>query len=320
MIGEKILERYLVRELLGEGSMGDVYKAYDERLRCDVALKFLPETHRFDEKARAHFLREARALARTNHPNICNVRDFVDYQGTEVLVMEYVEVTLSRRLSEGPLEEHEIVRLGIQLAEGLGAAHQAGVLHRDLKPGNLGVTPDGRLKILDFGLAKMIAGTEESPLSLSTSDEFTVKGTLPYIAPEILRGGKPDPRSDLFSAGCVLYEMATARRAFPQDDGLTLWHGILNLDPTPPREIRPQLSAGLERVIVQCLAKDPAQRYGAMSELVLALRRIRRWGFLPLLPAWLRRSVLIAGVAMTILLLLWTLPGVREPIRRLWTH
>ena len=290
MIGEKIVERYLVRDRLGAGSMGEVYRAYDERLHCDVALKFLPDSQRFDERARARLLREARALARINHPNICNVRDFIDHLGTDVLVMEFVSgVTLAQRLAEGPLDEGEVVRLGTQLAEGLSAAHQAAVLHRDLNPRNLALTEDGRLKILDFGLAKMMAGTDESSLPLSTTDSLTLMGTLPYIAPELLRGGSLTPRSDLFSAGCVLYEMATSRRAFPQEDAIKLWHALLNLDPVSPREIRPRLSSRLEQVIVRCLVKDPAQRYGTMQELVQGLSRVKRWGFLPVGPPRLRR-------------------------------
>ena len=290
MIGEKILDRYLVQDRLGGGSMGDVYKAEDERLRCHVALKFLPEPNRFDEAARARFLREARALARISHPNICNVRDFVAHGGTDVLVMEYVGGgVLSDRLAGGPLGHGEVVRLGIQLAEGLAAAHEAGVLHRDLKPGNLAMTRDGRLKIMDFGLAKLTKLAEEGTLSISTTDEHTVKGTLPYIAPELLWGGRPDARSDVYAAGCVLYEMAAGRRAFPQNDGMALWHAILNTEPPPPRQIRPQVSSRLERVIVRASAKDPAQRSATAAELAHALRGVQRWGFLPALPSWGRR-------------------------------
>jgi serine/threonine protein kinase len=285
VIGETILGRYVVEQQLGRGAMGEVYKARDERLRCAVALKFLPEPHRFDEEARASLLREARALARIHHPGICNVRDLLEYQGTDVLVMEYVQgVTLLDHLSEGPLAEAEIVRLGVRLADGLAAAHAAGVLHRDLKPANLILAPDGQLKILDFGLAKLLRGSRDGSLSVSTSDPFTVRGTLPYIAPELLQGGRPHVGSDLFSVGCVLYEMATGRRAFPQEEGLAVWHALMNLDPPRPREIRPRFSTRMERVILASLAKDPSQRYGTMPELADALKSSRRWRFLPALP------------------------------------
>ena len=261
MNGEKILERYVLLDRIGRGAMGEVYKAFDERLRCDVALKFLPESSRSDDKARARLLREARALAGIHHPSICNVRDFLNHDGTDILVMEFVDGTaLDRRLSDGPFPERDVVRLGIQLAEGLGAAHDAGVLHLDLKPANIAMLADGRLKILDFGLAKMTKG-EDLSKSISTTDSVTVKGTLPYIAPEILKGGKPDVRSDLYSAGCVLYEMSTGRRAYPEDDGIKLWHAILNVEPAPPRQIQPLLSTRLERIVLCCMAKEPSRRY-----------------------------------------------------------
>ena len=281
--GEKIFERYVLLDRIGHGGMGEVYKAFDERLRCEVALKFLPESSRSDDKARARLLREARALARISHPSICNVRDFLDHDGTDILVMEFVAgTTLNHRVSDGPFSERDVVRLGIQLAEGLGAAHDAGVLHLDLKPANIAILADGRLKILDFGLAKMTKGDDLSK-SISTTDSVTVKGTLPYIAPEILKGGKPDVRSDLYSAGCVLYEMSTGRRAYPEDDGIKLWHAILNVEPAPPRRIQPLLSTRLERIILCCMAKEPSRRYANTRELVDALRSVEARGLTALI-------------------------------------
>jgi serine/threonine protein kinase len=282
--GEKIFERYVLLERIGQGGMGEVYKAFDERLRCDVALKFLPESSRYEEKARARLLREARALARISHPSICNIRDFMDHDGTDILVMEFVDgTTLSRRVSDGPFPEREALRLGIELAEGLGAAHDAGVLHLDLKPANIALLSDGRLKILDFGLAKLTTGDDLSK-SISTTDSVTVKGTLPYIAPEILKGAKPDVKSDLYSAGCVLYEMCTGRRAYPEGDGIKLWHAILNVEPVPPRQIQPILSARLERIVLDCMAKEPGRRYATTRELADALRSVGTRG-----PSLMRR-------------------------------
>ena len=289
-IGDKVLDRYVVRQKLGGGAMGVVFKAFDERLRCDVALKFLLETNRFDEKARARFLREGRALARIRHPAICTVRDFLDEAGTDILVMEFVEgQTLDRRLANGPLPERDVVRLGLQLAEGLGAAHAAGVLHRDLKPANIGLSPNGCVKILDFGLAKMMPGVGGVSVSISTTDTIEVRGTLPYIAPELLKGGVPDAASDVYSLGCVLYEMATSRRAFPEEDGLRLWHAILNASPTPPRRVAPRLSVALERVILGCLEKEPRRRYVTTAELERALRSLLPGGWLSDLRRWWRR-------------------------------
>jgi serine/threonine protein kinase len=282
--GEKLFDRYIVLERLGQGGMGEVYKAFDERLRCDVALKFLRESHRSDEKARARFLREARALARINHPNICNVRDFLEHQGTDILVMEFVEgIPLHRKLSDGPLLERDVMRLGIQLADGLGAAHDAGVLHRDLKPANIAILTDGRLKILDFGLAKMTTGDEISR-SFSTTDSVVVQGTLPYIAPELLKGAMPDVRSDLYSVGCVLYEMCTGQHAYPDDDPLKLWHAILNLEPVAPRRVQPLVSSRLERVVLRCMAKEPDLRYATTADLSDDLRVTPKRG----LAAWIR--------------------------------
>src|SRR5271156_104662 len=216
MIGQTI-SHYRVLDKIGAGGMGEVYRAHDEQLDRDVALKVLPAGMLADEAARKQFRKEALALAKLNHPNIETVFEFSLHDGLDFLVMELIPGrTLSEILKVGPLTERETLRLGIQFAEGLAAAHEQGVIHRDLKPGNLMVTPDGRLKILDFGLAKLLQSTDvEATLSISELTG-TVSGTIPYMAPEQLRGEPVDARSDVYAAGATLYEAATGQRPFPQ--------------------------------------------------------------------------------------------------------
>src|SRR5437867_1212279 len=212
MIG-RTLGHYRIESQIGAGGMGVVYLAHDERLHRDVTLKVLPAGTLADETARRRFRREAQALSKLNHPNIATVHDFDSQEGMDFLVMEHIPgMGLDERLAGGPLAEKEAVKLGVQLAHGLEAAHREGVMHRDLKPGNLRITPDGRLKILDFGLAKGLRQGEGTDLtSLTTVGE--VVGTLAYMAPEQLRGERVDARTDLYAAGAGLYERATGRRA-----------------------------------------------------------------------------------------------------------
>lgn len=271
-IGE-IIGHYRILEHLGEGGMGIVYRAHDERLGRDVALKFLPPSALNDDASRKRFHKEARALAKLNHPNIASVYDFDSQDGVDFLVAEFIPgMTLGAKLASEPLPEKEVVQLGMQLADGLAAAHEAGVLHRDLKPGNLQLTPDGRLKILDFGLAQFFhtasTATTESVLDLPLA------GTLPYQAPEQLRSEPASARSDIYSAGAVLYEMCTRRRAFGEGKPFQVIHSILHDLPKPPREISPKISPQLEQVVLKCLDKDPDNRYQSAVELGVDLRRI----------------------------------------------
>jgi len=258
----KTLGHYRVLEQIGSGGMGVVYSAHDERLERDVALKLLPAGTLTDETARKRFRREALALSQLNHPNIVTVHDFDTQDGVDFLVLERVAgETLDARLASGPMSEREVLKLGAQLAAGLEAAHQHGVVHRDLKPANVRITPDGRLKILDFGLARLLQPIpDRTPLS-TLVDVGQVAGTLPYMAPEQLAGEKADARSDLYAAGAVLYEMATGRRPFPQTEAPTLMYAILNQAPEPPRAANPRVSAGLESIILKALEKDPELRY-----------------------------------------------------------
>jgi len=254
--------------------MGVVFRAHDERLDRDVALKVLPPGIVAEMVARRRFQKEALTLSRLNHPNIATVHDFDTQDGTDFLVEELIEgLSLDAMLASGPLSEKEIIHLGSQLVEGLAAAHEHGVIHRDLKPGNVRVTPDARLKILDFGLAIILRG-EVSPTAVTESLSETKRcvGTLPYMAPEQLLGGTLDARTDIWATGCILYEMATARRPF-LGSGPALTDAILHQQPPALSKLNPQISAALDRIIEKCLDKDPKKRYLSAREIAVDLRR-----------------------------------------------
>jgi eukaryotic-like serine/threonine-protein kinase len=275
-IGQK-LGRYRIEEEIGAGGMGVVYRAFDEKLERDVAIKVLAPGTLDDPAARKKFRNEALVLSRLNHPSIQTIHDFDTIEGHDLLVGELVPGTsVDVRLRAGALPEKEVVRLGMQMAQGLAAAHAEGVLHRDLKPANLRVTPDGRLKILDFGLATV---SRDAVVSLSRetgslADVPTgVSGTLPYMAPEQLLGDAMDERSDLYSAGAALFEMATGRMPFTDVLVPKLTNAILHEEPPSPRAVAPKLSGDLERIILKCLEKDPELRYQAAKELAADLRR-----------------------------------------------
>jgi serine/threonine protein kinase len=211
------LGHYRIVEQIGAGGMGVVYRARDEQLERDVAVKVLPPSTLLDESSRKRFRKEALALARLNHPNVATVHEFGSQDTTDFLVSEYIPgVTLDTKLAIGALAEKEVVDLGIQLAQGLNAAHEQGIVHRDLKPANLRLTPDGRLKILDFGLAQLMPHPSDLGATATLTQSQEVSGTLPYMAPEQLRGAVADARTDIWAAGAVLYEMATARRPFEE--------------------------------------------------------------------------------------------------------
>jgi serine/threonine protein kinase len=213
LVGER-LGHYLILEKIGAGGIGEVYRARDEHLAREVAIKVLPEGTLADEEARHNFRREALTLSQLNHPTIATVHDFDSHEEIDFLVTEYVPgFSLNEQLAKGPLPEDDILRLATQLAEGIAAAHGQGFVHRDLKPGNLRVMPDGRLKILDFGLARPLAVLGPGSPTESTVAP-AVAGTLIYMSPEQLRGEPADVRGDIYSIGVVLYEMATGRLPF----------------------------------------------------------------------------------------------------------
>jgi len=269
------LGHYRLVEHIGEGGMGVVYRAHDQRLDRSVALKVLPAGTLANEAARKRFRKEALALAKLNHPSIESVYDFDTQEGVDFLVMEYIPgVTLRDKLAVGPLPEKEVAHLGWQLAEGLASAHEQGVIHRDLKPGNLRLTPEGRLKILDFGLAKLVRPLGEATTIESMTETSSAAGTLPYMAPEQLLGEDVDARTDIYAAGTVLYEMATGQRPFHQELVAAVVDHILHQPPPLPSTINRCVSPSLETILLKALEKDPANRYQSAKELLVDLRRL----------------------------------------------
>ena len=267
---------YRILERIGSGGMGVVYLARDSHLDRDVALKVLPSGTISDESARHRFHNEARALSKLNHPNIATIHDFDTQRGTDFLVMEYIPgSSLSTKLAAGPLPESELLALALQLVEGLIAAHDHSVIHRDLKPANLLITDDSRLKILDFGLAKLRLPLTES-VTQSQLESHSIAGTFPYMAPEQLLGGELDGRTDLYATGLILYEMVTGQRPFAELPSGKLLDAILHRPPIPPRQLNSKLSFELERIISKCLEKNPAERYQSAKELAVDLRHLQR--------------------------------------------
>jgi serine/threonine protein kinase/tetratricopeptide (TPR) repeat protein len=268
------LGHYRILEKVGAGGMGVVYRARDEQLERDVALKVLPSGTLDNEASRRNFRKEALALAKLNHPNIETVYEFATQDGMDFLVMEFVPgKTLADKLLNGALPEKEVVALGMQIAAALGEAHERGIVHRDLKPRNIAITAKGQAKVLDFGLAKLLR-----PASVASTDTITdtqaIVGTLPYMSPEQLQGESVDARSDIFTIGAVLYEMATNCRAFGERLPSRLVDTILHETPVTPRALNRRISAGLESIILKCLDKDPDQRYQSAKELLVDLRRL----------------------------------------------
>jgi serine/threonine protein kinase/tetratricopeptide (TPR) repeat protein len=270
-----VLGHYRIVEEIGAGGMGVVYRAHDEHLDRDIAIKILPSGMLGDTAARQRFHKEAHAVSKLNHPNIASVYDFDSCDGIDYLAEELVPgISLEEMLSSGPLGEKELVNLGTQLCEGLVAAHNRGVLHRDIKPSNLRVTPEGQLKIIDFGLAKIVAIAGLAADEQATLSETQIPaGTLPYMSPEQLRNEKLDARSDIWAAGCVLYEMATGRRPF-LGRGTAVVEEILHQALAPPSKLNHKISPSLEVIIEKCLEKDAALRYGSAHEIAVDLRRL----------------------------------------------
>ena len=303
---------YEILAPIGTGGMGEVYRAKDSRLGRDVAIKVLPEDLANNPQALARFEREARAVAALSHPNILGIHDFGTDRAITYAVMELLEgETLRSCLARGAVSWRKAVEAGVAIAEGLSAAHSKGIIHRDLKPENIFLTSDGRVKILDFGLARWTPATEIETSVPTETEPGTVMGTLGYMSPEQIRGVRVDAASDIFSFGCVLYEMLSGQRAFAHPSAGETVAATLKDDPLPLGSLGKEIPAELERVTVHCLEKNPGERFHSAHDLAFALKAIvspseasqsseSAFGLLLRRPIWIAAMVAVLLVGLSL--------------------
>jgi len=269
MIG-KIISHYKILEKIGEGGMGEVYKAEDTKLKRTIALKFLPSEQTRDQEARERFVKEAQAAAALDHPHICMVHEIDEAEGKTFIAMAYIDgQSLKEKIEAGPLGIGEAVDIAFQVAEGLKEAHDKGITHRDIKPANIMLTEKGQAKITDFGLAKLERGADLTKTA-------TIMGTVAYMSPEQARGEKVDQRTDIWSLGCVLYEMLSGQRPFKSVPEQAAIYAILNEPPRPITGLRKELPQELAHSVLKCLEKDPAKRYQKAAEIAADLSSLRK--------------------------------------------
>src|ERR1700751_4662972 len=283
----RTFSHYRILEKLGGGGMGVVFRAEDTKLKRFVALKFLPDDVTKDPAALERFRREAQAASALNHPNICTIHDIDEDNGIPYIAMELLEgVTLKHRINGQPVPLDQLLEIGIGVLDALEAAHERGIIHRDIKPANIFLTDRGRSKVLDFGLAKRVAARAVAETVTAGAPAFdtdpnltspgTALGTVAYMSPEQVRGEKLDARSDLFSFGLVLYEMATGRQAFSGNTTGVIFAAILEREPVPPARLNPALPAELDRIIGKALEKNPRLRYQTARDMASDLERLKR--------------------------------------------
>jgi len=272
-----VISHYRIVRRLGAGGMGEVYLAEDSTLSRKVAIKFLAADSAADEKAKGRLTREARAAAQLDHPNICGIHEVGEDRGLAFIVMQYVEgETLAARMRRKPLELDEALDVGVQLTDALTEAHSHGIIHRDIKPQNIMLTARGHVKVMDFGLAKLVADDAQPETESMLTGAGTVLGTVPYMSPEQVRGEPLDARSDLFSFGAVLYEMIAGTQPFAAGSPADTISAILTRETMPLARYSPQVPGEVERIVGKALAKNREERYQTAKDLLIDLRRLKR--------------------------------------------